>query len=221
MLQIMPVSIGGSRALQYRECNSQLLEDKRKNEEQIKQVQLQIRAIENEPCSSAQLEAKRQRISVLKGVINDLKKYVNSTKKSSHPVWPQSTSNGQPRTKENVLTIVQKLEENGTSQMSKEEAKGITGRSLLLDLDYFDYVISIPAEYMHTTCLGAVKRWIHIHIFFNLAEVRKKIYLILTLLYKLNDWALRCLECRCSRCCFNADFFPFFPKFQRIFSPPL
>lgn len=39
-------------------------------------------------------------------------------KKQSHPVWPESTSQGELRTKEGILEIVECIEQNGRSQLS-------------------------------------------------------------------------------------------------------
>ena len=57
--------------------------------------------------------------------------------------------------------------------MPKSEKKGIKGRSILLDLDYFDYVLSIPTEYMHLVCLGSVERLIEVT--FTVGETRTRI----------------------------------------------
>ena len=43
-------------------------------------------------------------------------------------------------------------------ELNHSEKKGIKGRSLLLDIDYFDYILSVTTEYMHLVCLGVVKR---------------------------------------------------------------
>ena len=41
--------------------------------------------------------------------------------------------------------------------LSLDEAKGIVGRSLFLDIPYFKYTKSITVEYMHGTCLGVIR----------------------------------------------------------------
>lgn len=76
-------------------------------------------------------------------------------KKSSHIVWPVTTFDGEPRSKEKILEIVNKIEEG--EQLIPSEKKGIKGRSILLDIDYFNYVDSITTEYMHLVSLGVVK----------------------------------------------------------------
>ena len=92
--------------------------------------------------------------------MNEAEKMAKKRKKCSHIVWPANTFDGEKRTKEKILSIVEQIETN--PEMPKNEKKGIKGRSLLLDLDYFDYVISIPTEYMHLVPLGVVKRLIEV-----------------------------------------------------------
>lgn len=57
---------------------------------------------------------------------------------------------------ERVLDVVNRIEDDNV--LSLDEAKGITGRSLFLDIPYFNFVLHVPAEYLHSTCLGVVKR---------------------------------------------------------------
>lgn len=92
----------------------------------------------------------------------------NINKKYNNIVWPASTQNGPKRTVENVLAIVEKIENKEV--LSIDEAKGITGRSLLLDIPYFNYVLDAPAEYLHGVCLCVVKRMILLT--FDVGEIR-------------------------------------------------
>lgn len=105
--------------------------------------------------------------TLLKG-INDAIKALN--KKNNNIVWPFSTHDGSPRTRENVLEITDKLE-NGEI-LSIDEAKGISGRSLLLDIPYFNYVLDVPPEYLHSVCIGTVKRTVELT--FNVGESRQR-----------------------------------------------
>ena len=66
--------------------------------------------------------------------------------------------------------IVNKIENKDI--LSIDEAKGIMGRSLLLDIPYFDYVLDAPVEYLHGVCLGVVKRMLILT--FNVGEVRHR-----------------------------------------------
>ena len=40
----------------------------------------------------------------------------------------------------------------------QEELRGFVGRSLFLDIPDFDFINHIPCEYLHSVCLGVVKR---------------------------------------------------------------
>ena len=76
-------------------------------------------------------------------------------------IWPPSTANAESRTKNRILEIVSLIEnqeEGDNDPPSRDELKGVVGRSLLLDIDYFDLVNDSPTEYMHLACLGVVKR---------------------------------------------------------------
>ena len=75
---------------------------------------------------------------------------------STHIVWPKATSTSELRTRNNILDICQKIEED--ENVSQAEKKGIRARSLLLDYPNFNFVQGIPTEYMHSVCLGLVKR---------------------------------------------------------------
>ena len=54
-----------------------------------------------------------------------------------------------------------------------DTAKGIVGRSIFLDIDYFNFTCDIPAEYMHSVCLGLVKRVIELT--FSVGETRTRV----------------------------------------------
>ena len=101
--------------------------------------------------------------------VNEAIKSVN--KKNSNIVWPASSMSGPKRTVEKVLEIVQKLDDGNS--LSIDEAKGIMGRSLFLDIPYFDFIHQIPPEYLHGVCLGVVKKTIILT--FNVGENRPRI----------------------------------------------
>ena len=88
------------------------------------------------------------------------KEITNTEKKLNKPkpriVWPCSTRDQDPRTKEKVEEIVNRIQ-NG-EQLTPDEAKGIVGPSPLLHLENFDYVRDSPTEYLHSVCLGVAKR---------------------------------------------------------------
>ena len=108
--------------------------------------------------------------------LGDIVKNLNEAEKlckkktSSHIVWPANTFNGEPRTKEKVLNIVERIEAG--EELSPDERKGVKGRSILLNLDYFDYVNCVPTEYMHLVPLGVVKRLLEVT--FSVGENRTR-----------------------------------------------
>ena len=57
------------------------------------------------------------------------------------------------KTNEVVRAIMDNFE-----NLSNDERRGYLGRSKLLDLEGFDIVTDVPAEYMHNQCLGVQKR---------------------------------------------------------------
>ena len=95
---------------------------------------------------------------VLRKLLKEVEK-TNGPKGSQMTVWPSCTYNKPLRTKSNMIEIVEKLEnQESDDPLSREELKGVIGHSIMLDLEYFDFVHSIPTEYMHLVCLGVVKR---------------------------------------------------------------
>ena len=92
-------------------------------------------------------------------------------KRKGHLAWPySSTGNGKARTVENILSIVEKIQ-NG-DDMNRDDCKGFYGESHLLELENFDFVVNIPVEYMHSGCIGVVKRLILLT--FNVGENRDR-----------------------------------------------
>lgn len=103
--------------------------------------------------SSPENDTKIENLLSLK---SELQKSVNSMKKKSHIVWPHSTMNSQHRSRNSILAIVEKIENQDT--LSIDESKGVLGRSLLLDFPDFNFTYDVPTEYMHCACLGVIKR---------------------------------------------------------------
>lgn len=113
-----------------------------------------ISKLQNEPSTSQNNIAKK--IEMLNNIVSNINSKMKQNKvKKSHIIWPSSTMHGEPRTMQKVKEIIEKLERN---EISKEEAKGIIGRSPLLSLENFDLVRDTPAEYLHSGCLGVVRR---------------------------------------------------------------
>ena len=81
--------------------------------------------------------------------------------------WPASTANGEPRTREKIEEILNNIE-----NLSQKEKKGIVGRSLMLDIPNYNVVRDSPAEYLHSCCLGVVKRTVELT--FSVGENRPR-----------------------------------------------
>ena len=57
--------------------------------------------------------------------------------------------------------------------LERDVAKGITGRSHFLDQPHFNMISDTPAEYMHSSCLGLVKRVVELT--FRVGENRERV----------------------------------------------
>ena len=129
-----------------------------------------IKSIEKQDSS----ETRDKTLSVLRSVLKDLNKH---SKPRQITVWPSSTNNKELRTKENVMEIVSMIHENELNEdydpLTRDQVKGVVGHSLLLDLEGFDFVNDVPAEYMHLGCLGVVKRLTELT--FNVGQNRPRI----------------------------------------------
>lgn len=100
-------------------------------------------------------------------------------KKKGHLAWPHSsTANGPPRTIEKFLLITENIKSGNA--VTRDECKGFYGTSHLLHIENFHFVDNIPAEYMHSGCLGVVKRITHLT--FNTGDNRER-----TTVRKLSD----------------------------------
>ena len=105
--------------------------------------------------------------AILKSINDSIK---NLNRKNNNIVWPSSTQNGCARTTEKVLAIVERIENDDI--LSHQEAKGIVGRSLLLDIPYFNFVDDVVVEYLHCVCIGVVKRMVELT--FDVGETRQR-----------------------------------------------
>ena len=103
----------------------------------------------------------KETTKLLKQVLLELEK--NKEKKGRRMiVWPSCTANKELRTKESIQEIVAIIESQQEGEdndpLTKDDLKGVVGHSVLLDIEYFDFVNDVPPEYMHLVCLGKVKR---------------------------------------------------------------
>ena len=85
--------------------------------------------------------------------------FKDETMKKGHLTWPPSTMNGRPRTITGIRRIVTSIEE-AEADLDKNYLKGIKGRSILLDQPNFHIVHDLPTEYMHSVCIGTVKKMV-------------------------------------------------------------
>ena len=98
------------------------------------------------------------------------------TSMSNKIVWPPATSFGTLRTKEAIQEIYDKMNcarETLTDPLSPSECKGIVQQSLFFSIPNFDFVQGIPTEYLHSVCIGLIKKLIE--LCFNVGENRKRI----------------------------------------------
>ena len=116
------------------------------------------------PYKNSQIE----NLTLLK---DELQKSLNCLKKKSNILWPASTMNCTHRSRQSILDIIEKIENN--EKLNFDESKGIKGRSLLLDIPNFNFVYDVPAEYLHSGCLGVIKRLVCLT--FNVGERRPRI----------------------------------------------
>ena len=101
-----------------------------------------------------------------RGVATSIKLRDSNAKKTKI-TWPYSTARGEPRTREKIEEILENIEE-----LTPAEKKGILGRSLLMDVPEFDIVLDASAEYLHSVCLGVIKRTVELT--FNVGEARPR-----------------------------------------------
>lgn len=149
------------RATSFKKCSSNLTK-------KIEDLEKQINTISDEISKKENSDDIAPLVCVQQTLKKSLKELSNQR---SHVVWPSSTLDQEPRTKEKVLEIVKLIEEN--PNISKEEKKGIKGKSPLLEIEHFNFVKNIPTEYLHCVCLGNCKRMIELT--FNVGVVRHRI----------------------------------------------
>lgn len=104
----------------------------------------------------------------LRKTIDDKMKETEKKRNRSQITWPSSTANAELRTTAKVLDIV-----NNIANLTSDQKKGIRGRSLFLDRPSFCFVVDIPAEYLHSMCLGVVKKLVELT--FSVGQIRTRI----------------------------------------------
>ena len=95
-------------------------------------------------------------------------------KKKGHLIWPAHSKDSEKRTiteiQETTQKIIDKQEGNLQEDLLQEDLKGFVGRSLFLDIEGFNFIDDIPGEYLHSVCLGVVKRLLELT--FSVGEKR-------------------------------------------------
>ena len=156
---------------EYCESKGQLLNSADLSFQEKKIELLRQKDIIHHQLRIAEESHNEEQIEILRTVQKTVNESIKNLKKThNNIVWPASTMNGPKRTTEKVLSIVNRLENNEI--LSAEECKGVMGRSLFLEIPYFNFVLDMPAEYLHGVCLGVVKRMIILT--FNVGENRKR-----------------------------------------------
>ena len=144
-----------SKASSLKVTSKEMEKKKQEIQRQIDVIERRINSVpEQEDTDEEELETLHSIRACLLGSLKDI------DKKKKQVCWPCSSVGGEPRTTEKIKDIVNALAEN--PQLSQDEAKGIVGKSPLLDLPCFDIVRNVPAEYLHSTCLGVVRRTVEL-----------------------------------------------------------
>ena len=132
---------------------------------EMSQLQSQITSLQSQDNLDANTQDNLAMFQTLE------KSMQKKTRKKTKTVWPANTRNGEPRSANAIISILEDIESNPS--MSKKDKKGIVSRSPFMDIPYFDFVQDIPVDYMHTACLGVVKKLIE--LCFNVGEVRPRV----------------------------------------------
>ena len=82
--------------------------------------------------------------------------------------WPASTANGEPRTRDKILEILENYD-----NLTPRERKGVVGKSVLFDIPNYNVERDSPAEYLHSCCLGLIKKCVELT--FSVGENRSRV----------------------------------------------
>ena len=157
-------------------AQEEALISKKKYEIKRKSIINTINFLKETPGSTQSKEKDEKKIQELNNLLekNDQeeKKELEAIKNRKHLAWPSSTMTGTLRTVDLIKYTVNKIERT-PNELDKHDRKGFKGRSHLLNQPNFHFINSIPAEYMHSGCLGVVHRVLEL-IFIG-GEKREKI----------------------------------------------
>ena len=134
-----------------------------------------IEFLRESPGTAAAKAKDMEKIDNFTKMLDDLVEEEKKEKKKSNKrqlAWPSSTFNGLIRTTDLIKYTVNNIE-TSEIELTKQEKKGIKGKSHLLYQPNFHFINDIPTEYMHLGCLGVVKRLIELT--FNVGEKRDRL----------------------------------------------
>ena len=137
-----------------------------------KKIEMRKKIIQEKVNELINNQGSKKEIQTLKSIEKDLieeEKVGNRTK--TNIVWPAVTRDSETRTDPKIMDIIERIEAD--PNLSKEEKKGVVGRSPLWNIPTFNFVRDSPAEYLHSVCIGVVKRLIILT--FSVGENRPRI----------------------------------------------
>lgn len=162
------VSIGNLNSSQ------EIKEIKKKYELRRQNLINTIEFLQESPGSTLSKARDSIKINELTSILNNLDKEEESelknVNKKKQLCMPFSTMFGRLRTTDLIRYVANKIVTT-PGEISKEERKGIKGKSNLLQQENFRFIDSVSAEYMHSFCLGVVKRLVLLT--FNVGEKRE------------------------------------------------
>lgn len=148
----------------------------KKYELKRKNIQANIEFLKNSPGSVKSKEKDEEKIETLKQNLIIMKieeeNELKIIQKKKQLAWPFSTMNGTLRTVDLIKYVVNRIT-NPNVTLDKHEKKGFKGKSKLLYQPRFHFINCIPCEYMHSGCLGVIKRLVECT--FNVGENRSRL----------------------------------------------
>lgn len=149
------------------------VEIRKKYDLRKKNIKSTITFLRTSPGTVSAKEKDNIKIAQLTEALANLKeeeqKELNSSRKKKLAM-PFSTMKATLRSTDIIKHVVNKLNRHG--DLDKHEKKGIKGQSHLLYQQNFNFINCIPAEYMHSLCLGVGHRLIELT--FKVGEIRQK-----------------------------------------------
>ena len=156
-----------AKATSQEVCSKIIETKKKKLQKEIDTIQQRISTLTEQDAGNRSNEEIKTLSSILDALKASLK---DISRKKKQVVWPSSTISGEARTRQKIEEITNMLLED--ANVDYDVAQGFVGRSLLLEYKYFNFVRDIPTEYLHSVCLGVVKRLIELT--FNVGTSRPR-----------------------------------------------